>query len=163
MNWEAIGAISEFVGAAAVLVSILYLAAQIRQGASDVRANIIHALHSKEVDVTALPATIPVLGLAVFKAHTGGELTEEERAVYTSWLYAVLVNAHQTYIEYVRLEVDPDIIESERVRLAATMEPPLAQAVWRRMNDRFTPDFRTYVRAQVMNGEARVSLGVAAP
>ena len=31
MNWDAIGALSEFVGAVAVIISIVYLAAQVRQ------------------------------------------------------------------------------------------------------------------------------------
>ncbi len=31
MNWDAIGALSEFIGAVAVIISIVYLAAQVRQ------------------------------------------------------------------------------------------------------------------------------------
>ena len=34
MNWDAIGAVSEIVGAFAVVVSLLYLAVQVKQGAA---------------------------------------------------------------------------------------------------------------------------------
>ena len=41
MNWEAIGAIGEIVGAAAVVASLLYLAIQTRSNAKALRANAI--------------------------------------------------------------------------------------------------------------------------
>jgi len=37
MNWEAIGAIGDFVSGLAVLVALLYLAAQLRQSQREVR------------------------------------------------------------------------------------------------------------------------------
>ena len=41
MNWDAIGAIGEIVGAAAVVASLLYLAVQTRANAKALRANAI--------------------------------------------------------------------------------------------------------------------------
>jgi hypothetical protein len=38
MNWETVGAVSELVGAIAVVVSLLYLAKQIRQGTESTNA-----------------------------------------------------------------------------------------------------------------------------
>ena len=40
MNWEAIGAIGELVGAAAVVMSLIYLAAQIRQNSRQVEEQV---------------------------------------------------------------------------------------------------------------------------
>ena len=37
MNWDAIGAVGEILGAAAVVLSLVYLATQIRQGTSATR------------------------------------------------------------------------------------------------------------------------------
>ena len=39
MNWEAIGAISEMIGALAVVVSLIYLAFQIRQNTNQLEHN----------------------------------------------------------------------------------------------------------------------------
>ena len=41
MNWDAVGAIGEMVGAAAVVASLLYLAVQTRSNARSLRANAI--------------------------------------------------------------------------------------------------------------------------
>lgn len=145
MSWDAIGALAELIGALAVIVSVLYLAAQVRHGAADVRTNVIHSLHAKEVDLGALPATSVVLANAVEKAHTGGTLTEEERAVFTMWIYSTLVHFQQTHLEHRRLNVEADVIEAERIRLAGAFKPRIARAVWRRLKDRFTPEFQRYV------------------
>ena len=42
LNWDAIGAIGELVGATAVFVSIIYLALQIRQNSTAVRSSGSH-------------------------------------------------------------------------------------------------------------------------
>ena len=44
MNWEAIGAIGELLGALAVVVSLLYLAVQIRQNSRIVKGTSVQAI-----------------------------------------------------------------------------------------------------------------------
>jgi len=44
MNWEAIGAIGEILGAAAVVVSLIYLAVQIRANHKEVRLAAMHEI-----------------------------------------------------------------------------------------------------------------------
>ena len=39
INWDAVGAVGEIFGAAAVLVTLIYLARQIRQNTDEVRAS----------------------------------------------------------------------------------------------------------------------------
>ena len=145
MTWEAFGSISEFIGACAVITSLLYLAAQVRQGAADVRSQIIHSLHNNEIEIVSKPAVDTVLALAIQKAHTGGKLSEEEKAQYTMWVFAHLINHQQIKMEYDRLGVDSGLYQSQRVRLAGMMQPPLAQAVFRKIGDRFTGEYREYV------------------
>jgi hypothetical protein len=52
MNWDAIGAIGEIIGAIAVVVSLIYLAAQIRQNSNQVSEQ-IRALELQAYDTTA--------------------------------------------------------------------------------------------------------------
>jgi hypothetical protein len=52
MNWEAVGAIGEILGATAVVVSLIYLAAQIRQNNSQV-AEQVRALKLQAYDASA--------------------------------------------------------------------------------------------------------------
>ena len=56
MNWDAIGAVGEIIGAIAVVVSLIYLAAQIRQNSNQVSEQ-IRALELQAYDTTATTFT----------------------------------------------------------------------------------------------------------
>ena len=147
MNWEALGAAAETLGAIAVIVSILYLAAQVRQSAVDVRSNIVHSLHSNEVELSSKPSVDAVLASAVEKAHTGQQLSDEERAQYTMWVYALLVNYQLVVLEYARLEIEDQTFTSQKVRLAGLMEPSLAKKIYYSLKDRFSPEMQVYIES----------------
>lgn len=56
MNWEAIGAISEIIGAIAVVVTLVYLAIQIRQSNREARASTLQTALRFEMEATAILA-----------------------------------------------------------------------------------------------------------
>jgi hypothetical protein len=151
LNWDALGAIAELLGAVAVIVSILYLAAQVRQSAADVRSNIIHSLHSNEVELQAKPATDLILARAVEKAYIGGKLDDDERAQFSMWFYSSMINFEQVYIEYKRLGVESDLFEAQCVRISGGLEPAIAKAVWNRLRNRFSEDFQNYVQKDCLD------------
>ena len=62
MNWSAIGAIGELLGAAAVVVSLLYLAAQVRASTGQARRDADRDLAARISDVSLAVATNPELG-----------------------------------------------------------------------------------------------------
>ncbi len=105
------------------------------------------------MDVSSLPASNTTLGLAVQKAHLGEELTEEERAVFSMWMYSAWVNYQQIFQEYQRLEVDAQVVEAQRVRVVGAMKPRLVRALWERLKDRYTPDFVAFVEENCMPAE----------
>jgi type III secretory pathway lipoprotein EscJ len=47
MNWEAIGAIGEWVGAVAVLATLIYLAVQIKQNTRQLKSNSLQNMASR--------------------------------------------------------------------------------------------------------------------
>ncbi|HIG39324.1 MAG: hypothetical protein ABGY96_25310 [bacterium] len=109
MDWNAVGAIAELLSAIAVIVSILYLAVQVQQGASDVRASIIHSLHANEIEIQSKPSTNVILARAVEKIHTDQMLTDDERAQFSMYFYVAFINFEQVYLEYKRLKVEPGL------------------------------------------------------
>ncbi len=50
MNWDAISAVAEVVGLAAVVISVVYLALQIRQQTSEIRTAAIHKVTQNFTD-----------------------------------------------------------------------------------------------------------------
>jgi hypothetical protein len=146
MTWDAIGAIAELLGALAVIVSVLYLAVQVKQSAADVRASIVHSLHSNEVEIQSKPSTDVVLARAVEKVYTGEKLDDDERAQYTMWLYAALLNFEQVYLEYNRLGVESEYFEAQKARISGGLEPKLAKIIFERLSARFSVSFQKYAR-----------------
>ena len=102
MNWEAIGAVGEIVGALAVLVTLIYLAVQVRhtrraQQADAIRANRLERreYHTAIRDSSYMPMISAKIG-------SGDELTAEEEhrlvhhnaatwgLVYSEWIQTQL-------------------------------------------------------------------------
>ncbi len=78
MNWEAIGAVSEVLGAATVVISVLYLALQVkqsnRQSASAAGTAVLAEMNRLQEFVFSDPGGATLL----LKLKVGGELSPEE-------------------------------------------------------------------------------------
>ena len=69
MNWEAIGAIGEILGAIAVLVTLVYLAAQIRQNSRFVKAATYHSTSRARNEFNFAVAMTPELSALLVRAR----------------------------------------------------------------------------------------------
>ena len=80
MNWEAIAAVGEIVGAAGVIVSLLYLATQIRQSTRVARSATRQALSR---DLQALASDLVTVDdmARIFHAHISGETVQPHELV----------------------------------------------------------------------------------
>jgi hypothetical protein len=65
MNWEALGAVSELVGAVGVIATLIYLAAQIRQNSAVVRSATRQAISTQQADFGMQVAANPDLRAAI--------------------------------------------------------------------------------------------------
>lgn len=78
MSWDAVGAIAELLGAAAVFLSLIYLAVQTRQNTQALRSAAFHQVRDSFSEVSLAMSQNPeLLGLTV-KAIRGEELSEAE-------------------------------------------------------------------------------------
>jgi hypothetical protein len=78
MNWDAIGAIGETIGAAAVVVSLLYLAVQIRAQNKQSRLSALHEMSRILRDVTAIFATEDMTDIFVRANQSYDSITDAE-------------------------------------------------------------------------------------
>ena len=87
MNWNAVGAIGELVGAIAVVVSVLYLAWQVRSQVQESKLNAIHEVSEgfrEGIAATYLDRQLSELFVA---AKDGVEsLTEAERLQFVAFV-----------------------------------------------------------------------------
>jgi hypothetical protein len=88
MNWEAIGTIAEVVGAVAVVLSLIYVAAQIKQNTEASRAQSINQINSQYGALMSQIAIHGDLAQICRKATNREELTPDESVRYTAYLSA---------------------------------------------------------------------------
>ena len=97
MNWEAIGAIGEVAGAIGVIVTLIYLAAQIRQSNSLSRSESRQALVAN--DVTSLTANLRIADVFA-KLVSEDELTAQDQ-LQLSFMFSIdLRNREFEYFQY---------------------------------------------------------------
>jgi len=81
MNWEAVGAISQIVGAVLVGITLIYLAIQLRQNTSALKSSTFLAISTLMGSTMEILATNSDLGPLLIKAQAGlDKLSPEERA-----------------------------------------------------------------------------------
>lgn len=91
MRWEKVSVIAEVISAIAVVVSLLYLSGQIREGNALAEAESVHAINSGFTEVEMVFATSAKLPDIYRTVLAGGELDAEERVRFVACLRAYFV------------------------------------------------------------------------
>jgi len=94
MNWEAMGAISEAIGAAGVVITLAYLAIQLRSHNQGMRIQNMRSRASENSAVFQMQATAETMESAIAKTwSTGEELTVSEQYAIESYISIFLLSA----------------------------------------------------------------------
>ncbi len=108
MNWDAIGAIAELLGAVGVIASLVYLAGQIRQSREQMSQN-TRAMRSSAFqqfdqnlnDAFSTLLTVPGMGRV---ARLGGadyeQLDEDDAFMFSLWLGGILMRIDNGYYQH---------------------------------------------------------------
>jgi hypothetical protein len=154
MNWDMLGAIGEIVGAAAVVLTLGYLARQVRATAQQDRRQQSAAMQQHFADHLALMVTddrLPTIFMAGIRDYSS--LDEEQRLRFGAWMLNVLRS--QEGIFY--LEREGGIVAYQEGTLASTlrevMASPGARAWWQSRREWFSADFRAEVDGWASDGD----------
>jgi hypothetical protein len=107
MNWDAIGAIGEILGAIAVFASLIYLALQIKQNTLSLRAAAKHSATSRQLDYFDTLIFHPDLR-AVYRAGLKdfNSLGPDDRDVFGQLMYKAFFTFSEAYYEYRHAHLD---------------------------------------------------------
>ena len=151
MNWEAIGALAEILGAAAVVVTLVYLARQTRMGAD---AAISSSRSTSATAISELDRAIaqdPELARIVRQSmqRDPPEFSPEDWFRFTMFARSLIYLYEDQYLQSLRGTSDP---EAGQIHLAAVIGLNTLPA-WRRFweletrGDVFRPEFTRAVNA----------------
>jgi hypothetical protein len=145
MNWEAVAAIAEAVGALAVFVSLIYLAYQIRQNTASIKASSYDSFVSHTSNLAALLLSNEDLGRAWGRGLAKpDELTPTDRQRFHSLMlrfYRQLESAHRQSASGL---IEPDLFDVWWQEALEYAREPGAAAWWQANRQFFTADFREF-------------------
>ena len=150
MNWEAIGAIGEIVGAIAVVVTLGYLALQIRQNTNALRGS-AHETATGRISNFAISVGSNPVAAKVY--HSG--LTEPEKLDAEQWgqftllITAVFGGIETTYWQQKRGNVDAQIWERWHSILRELVAQAGVQRWWETGHMAFTAEFTELVESEL--------------
>ena len=101
MNWDAIGAIAELLGAVGVIASLVYLATQIRESREQMRAATHQQIFENLESIANRGAGNPTIDRALQRGQENFQQLDEEDAFrFHRWALAMMAayeNAHYQY------------------------------------------------------------------
>ncbi len=146
MDWNAIGAIGEIVGALAVFLTLVYLALQIRQNTKAIQASAVDASISKLTVVRESLYESAELTRVYIKgqAHPD-ELDEESRVRFRLLVHSILLSLANVFIQTSYTGLSLSAWESQLVVLKRIITSPGGRWFWREYRLEFEESFREIV------------------
>lgn len=157
MNWEAISAIGQVVGALAVVISLIYLASQVRSSARETRRaamrSTVDALTRLARDATnnADLAELRNRGFHDFESLEG-----TDRARFSTYMHSTFQIAEDVYDQHLDGHLDPDRWRGLETLLRDVNKGPGVQAWWRSHSQYFSEKFVKFVDQMQQTAKAPV-------
>ncbi len=147
MNWEAIGAIAEILGALAVVGSLLYLAVQIRHGANATQAASRYATAQLTTDILVATTSDAELASILRRGQNDPDsLNDDEGFRFDVLLYAIFDQWETMFSQVQRGAMSKeDWAKYDNSIIGGYLAQPGSQRFWQTASDMYSASFREYV------------------
>ena len=156
---DAFGNIGDFVGGIGVIITLLYLAAQIRQNTKSSRTQSYQAdvaaisEWTREVGADAESSRIFQSGSLDFEA-----LSESERVRFNLLMAALMRNLENIHFQYSNGAIDADTWVGWANRTASILAPAGAKVWWSSQEEAYAPAFRRFANSEMPTGKLPLSV-----
>lgn len=150
LNWEAIGATGEILGAAGVIFTIMYLAVQIRQNTGATRAATAQNLVSVETNTHNIIATDEKLAsILQTGVYDPAKLSPEEQFRFNALYLALYIQYDLAYRQYLNGQLDAETWERLEHQVVVFASMPGGAEWWKQDKARFSKRFVEYLDAKL--------------
>jgi hypothetical protein len=158
VNWEAIGAVGEVVGALAVVITLLFLSQQLRQNTRTVRKAYRSQMAetvSNSISVMQNPEFARVMVIAL---NDSDSMTPEDRVVFGSFILSILRIWEDAYFQWVDGDYESGAWRANRVYMLDTLSIPGVYSFFETRKAWLDSRFVAYVEAELANHTQAVNL-----
>ena len=147
---QLLGNYGEFIGAVAVVVTLVYLAAQIRQNTKQLASSSLQALADRAENRMLLIASNPGFAEVVAKFQSDPQsLTEIEETQLRGWLGAWVTDLEDSYRQFKMGSLSASTLDA-RVRFFRNLyQVPLIKKVWDENREFTEPEFAAWIEPKL--------------
>lgn len=149
MNWEAIGAIGELLGALAVVVTLVYLAAQIRHSTLSSQAATHQQAAQASSDILMRLADENLVTLTLKARHGLESLSDAERLCFVNFTQAMFNYYEILFYAKETGSVHPELWASRTYRIRGLFGIPGIAEAWDERRLGFGRSFRDFVDQEI--------------
>ena len=151
MNWDALSAIGELLGATGVIVTLIYLSIQVRQNTRAIRGSTLNVLTGHHVDELRWSSEI---GPAFRKAiHNPDTMSPDEMWQLQEWLTAAFVIRQNEFVQFQEGLLSAEDWKGREGVIRLTLGFDLARRWWRSVpKETFNSEFVARVDRLVEDG-----------
>ncbi len=159
MNWEAVGAIAELLGALGVIATLVYLARQISVNTSTVRASAAASLSEANTGLSALLAQDAEVNRLFWSCLTDRDSLSEPEKLRSDAIIATFLGViEQSHDFYAEGAITDEKREARELQLAWLVTQPGFSAFWDAYGPTYARSFAALVeRAQQSGPRASAS------
>jgi hypothetical protein len=145
VNWEAISAIGQIVGALAVVISLIYLAREIRSNARAARLASMDALNRWLGELVVHPhlGELYYRGIRDLESLEGGDLVR-----FTALMNQLFYIYEEMYYQQLERHLDPRVWRETEAAMRDVNAYPGVQAWWRSRSHWFSEEFAKRVNQE---------------
>jgi hypothetical protein len=146
VNWEAIGAVGEVAGAAGVIISLLYLAVQIRGDARAKRASTVHEQSAAYRDLLQMLATDEELADIYLRGlRELGSINDSEFVRFSSALGFMFRVFEEAFFQWKEGNLDAHLWNGFEAPIGDMLAYPGMREWWSTRSHWYSPQFRKFV------------------
>lgn len=144
INWDAIGALGDFLGSIGVLISLIYLAIQTRHSAAETRDASIHSVMQLAIQFRAESYTGELAAIRM-KAAMNETLEPLEVLKFEGYLSALFELNELVFVQYQKDKLDPEYFEAWERRTKAAVSVPRIIQFWSKAKTGYRGSFVEYI------------------
>lgn len=146
MNWEAIGAISELVGSVVVLITLVYLAFQIRQANTNIRISVAQAqVSGQSAFLRQLTSDAELHRIYRLALVSSDQLTKDELARVNLVLLQLFREIESQFQQYQASGMSEEQWVTLRSTLLMTLKTPGGLESWKKQTSLIGEEFKKYI------------------
>jgi hypothetical protein len=150
VNWDAISAIGEVVGTTAVILTLIFMALQIRRSTLESKMTAARELaielHNAMAACSADPVTTEVYLVGV---RDPSNLNYRDRYKFNMLCYRLFLGFEQQYLNSHENTIYKKYFESSQIAFMVFLEYPGIRAWWNTGKNMFPQEYRKYVSSMI--------------